>query len=69
MQFGMFGGGGASGKAVIKLAQGIGATALAAINEKQSACAAWNKLIKTYPSANKRLLSEAKGELSKLNCS
>lgn len=42
---------------------------LAAINEKQSACAAWNKLIKTYPSANKRLLSEAKGELSKLNCS
>jgi tol-pal system protein YbgF len=42
---------------------------LAAINEKQSACAAWNKLVKSYPTANKRLLSDAKGELSKLNCS
>jgi tol-pal system protein YbgF len=42
---------------------------LAAINEKQSACAAWSKLVKTYPTANKRLLSDAKSEMSKLHCS
>jgi tol-pal system protein YbgF len=42
---------------------------LAAINEKQPACAAWNKLLKSFPSANKRLLGNAKSELSKLGCS
>ncbi|MGH6621374.1 MAG: tol-pal system protein YbgF [Alphaproteobacteria bacterium] len=42
---------------------------LAAINEKQSACAAWNKLVKAYPTANKRLLTSAKSELGKLGCS
>jgi tol-pal system protein YbgF len=42
---------------------------LAAINEKQPACTAWNRLLKTFPSANKRLLGNAKSELSKLGCS
>ena len=42
---------------------------LAAINESKPACAAWNKLLKSYPSANKRLLGNAKSEMSKLNCS
>lgn len=42
---------------------------LAAMNEKQPACAAWNKLLKSFPSANKRLLGNAKSELSKLGCS
>lgn len=42
---------------------------LAAINEKHSACLAWNKLVKTYPTANKRLLTDAKSELGKLGCS
>jgi tol-pal system protein YbgF len=42
---------------------------LAAINEKQPACAAWGKLVKSYPSANKRLLGNAKAESTKLGCS
>jgi len=42
---------------------------LAGINEKQPACAAWNKLLKSYPTANKRLLGNAKSEMSKLGCS
>jgi len=42
---------------------------LAAINENQPACAALNKLLKSYPTANKRLLGNAKSEMSKLNCS
>ncbi len=42
---------------------------LAAINEKKSACAAWDKLLKTFPTANKRLLGNAKSEKSKLGCS
>lgn len=41
---------------------------LAAMNEKQPACAAWNKLVKSFPSANKRLLGNAKTELGKLGC-
>lgn len=43
--------------------------ALAGINEKKPACAAWNKLLKAYPGANKRLLGNAKSEMSKLGCS
>ena len=42
---------------------------LAAIDENQPACAALNKLLKSYPSANKRLLGNAKSEMSKLKCS
>lgn len=42
---------------------------LAAIDEKKPACAALNKLLKAYPTANKRLLGNAKSEMSKLNCS
>jgi tol-pal system protein YbgF len=42
---------------------------LSAINEKQPACAAWSKLVKSYPSANKRLLGNAKAESTKLGCS
>lgn len=42
---------------------------LAAIKEKQSACAAWNKLLKSFPSANKRLLGNTKSEMSKHGCS
>lgn len=42
---------------------------LAAIDEKKPACAALNKLLKSYPDANKRLLGNAKSEMSKLNCS
>jgi tol-pal system protein YbgF len=42
---------------------------LAGVNEKQPACAAWNKLLKSYPTANKRLLGNAKSEMSKLGCS
>lgn len=42
---------------------------LAAIDEKQPACAALNKLLKSYPSANKRLLGNARSEMSKLKCS
>jgi len=42
---------------------------LAGINEKKPACAAWNRLLKSYPTANKRLLGNAKSEMSKLGCS
>lgn len=42
---------------------------LAAINEKKPACAAWDKLLKSYPTANKRLLGNAKSDMSKLSCS
>lgn len=42
---------------------------LAGIDEKQPACAAWGKLLKSYPDANKRLLGNAKSEMSKLGCS
>lgn len=42
---------------------------LAAIDEKKPACAALNKLLKSYPNANRRLLGNAKSEMSKLNCS
>ncbi|MCG8545371.1 MAG: tol-pal system protein YbgF [Alphaproteobacteria bacterium] len=42
---------------------------LAAINEKKPACAALKKLVKSFPKANKRLLSNARSELSRLGCS
>jgi tol-pal system protein YbgF len=42
---------------------------LAAIDEKKPACAALNKLLKSYPDANRRLLGNAKSEMGKLNCS
>ena len=42
---------------------------LSAINENKPACAAWSKLLKSYPDANKRLLGNAKSEMGKLNCS
>ena len=42
---------------------------LAAIKEKKSACAAWKKLVKSFPKANKRLLANARSELSRLGCS
>jgi tol-pal system protein YbgF len=42
---------------------------LAGIDEKKPACAAWGKLLKSYPDANKRLLGNAKSEMSKLGCS
>ena len=43
--------------------------ALAAIEEKQPACAAWSKLLKTFPNANKRLLGNARSERTRVGCS
>ena len=43
--------------------------ALAAIDEKQPACAAWSKLLKTFPNTNERLLGNARGERARVGCS
>lgn len=42
---------------------------LSGINEKKSACAAWKKLVKSFPKANKRLLANAKSEIKSSGCS
>ena len=41
---------------------------LNSVGEKKSACAAWNKLIKSYPKANLRLLRSAKSSFSQNKC-
>ena len=42
---------------------------LAAVGEKDSACAAFKKLKEAYPTANARILSNSKSEMGKLGCS
>ena len=41
---------------------------LNSVGEKKSACAAWNKLLKSYPKANSRLLRSAKRSFSQNKC-
>ncbi len=42
---------------------------LVAVGEKEPACAAFKKLIESYPRANARILSTARREMGKLGCS
>lgn len=42
---------------------------LSGINEKKSACAAWKKLLKSFPKSSKRLLANAKSEMKRTGCS
>lgn len=41
---------------------------LNSVGEKKSACAAWNKLLKSYPKANSRLVRSAKRSISQNKC-
>jgi tol-pal system protein YbgF len=41
---------------------------LNSVGEKKSACAAWNKLLKSYPKANSRLVRSAKRSFSQNKC-
>jgi tol-pal system protein YbgF len=42
---------------------------LSGINEKKPACAAWKKLVKSYPKSPKRLLANARSEMKRIGCS
>ncbi len=42
---------------------------LSGINEKKPACAAWKKLVKSYPKSPKRLLANARSEMKRNGCS
>lgn len=42
---------------------------LSGINEKKPACAAWKKLVKSYPKSPKRLLANARSEMKRVGCS
>lgn len=42
---------------------------LAAIDEKKPACAAWKKLLKSFPKGSRRLLGNARSEMSRNGCS